>query len=58
MQHVDGEEKDFGAVIEKAIELGGFSEDKQFAGINGGTKLTTGFGHHTILGAAPQVIEL
>ena len=57
MQHVDGEEKDFGAVIEKAIELGGFSEDKQFAGINGGTKLTTGFGHHTILGAAPQVIE-
>ena len=57
MQHVAGEEKDFGAVIEKAIELGGFSEDKQFAGINGGTKLTTGFGHHTILGAAPQVIE-
>lgn len=57
MKHVDGEEKDFGAVIEKAMELGGFSEDKQFAGINGGTKLTTGFGHHTILGAAPQVIE-
>ena len=57
MQHVAGEEKDFGAVIEKAIELGGFSEDKQFVGINGGTKLTTGFGHHTILGAAPQVIE-
>ena len=57
MKHVDGEEKDFTQLIEKAKELGGFSEDKQFAGINGGTKLTTGFGHHTILGAAPQVIE-
>lgn len=57
MKHIDGEEKDFTQLIEKAKELGGFSEDKQFAGINGGTKLTTGFGHHTILGAAPQVIE-
>ena len=32
-----GEDKDFTPVIEKALELGGFAEDTQFTGINGGT---------------------
>ena len=54
MQHI-GEEKDFTPVIEKALELGGFEEDRIFTGINGGSSLTTGFGHHAILGAAEQV---
>ena len=49
--------KDFTQVIEKALELGGFEEEKKFAGINGGTSVTTGFGHHAILAAADQVVD-
>lgn len=49
--------KDFTPVIEKALELGGWSEDKQFAGINGGTELTTGFAHNTVMGVADTVIS-
>lgn len=56
MVHV-GEDRDFTPVIEKAIALGGFPEEKMFTGINGGSTLTTGFGHNTILGAADQVVE-
>ena len=54
--HVD-DEKDFTPVIEKALELGGFAENRQYQGINGGEKLTTGFGHGTILQAANQIVE-
>ena len=49
--HID-DEKDFTPVIEKALELGGFSEDKDFTGINGGSEVTTGFGHAAILSHA------
>lgn len=52
-----GEEKDFTPVIEKALELGGFAEDKVFTGINGGTEVTTGFGHGAVLAAAGQIID-
>lgn len=52
-----GEDKDFTPVIEKALELGGFAEDTQFTGINGGTTVTTGFSHSTILGVADTVID-
>ena len=51
-----GEEKDFTPLIEKALELGGYSEDRQMTGINGGTTVTTGFGHGTILSVAEQVV--
>ena len=44
-------------MIQRALELGGYEEDQQFTGINGGTSLTTGFGHGTILGVADQVID-
>ena len=54
--HVD-DGKDFTPVIEKALELGGFGEDRQYKGINGGEKLTTGFGHGTILQAADQIVD-
>ena len=54
--HVD-DGKDFTPVIEKALELGGFEEDRQYKGINGGEKLTTGFGHGTILQAADQIVD-
>jgi hydroxylamine reductase len=35
--------KDFSPVINRALELGGWNEDKEFSGINGGSELTTGF---------------
>ncbi len=56
MVHI-GDSKDFTPVIEKALELGGFPEDTVFTGINGGTQVTTGFGHGTVLSLADQVID-
>ena len=52
-----GENKDFTPVINKALELGGYAEDTAFTGINGGTELTTGFGHGTVLSVADKVVE-
>ena len=52
-----GEDKDFTPVIEKALELGGYSEDKAFTGINGGSTVMTGFARGAVLGAADQIIE-
>jgi hydroxylamine reductase len=49
--------KDFSPVIEKALELGGWEEDKQFTGINGGTILKTGFARNTVMGVAGTVID-
>lgn len=54
---VIGEEKDFTPVIEKALELGGYEEDREFTGINGGKTVATGFGSHTILSLADQIVE-
>ena len=54
--HID-EKKDFTPVIEKALELGGYKEDQLLTGINGGTKVTTGFGHAAILSHANTVVE-
>ncbi len=51
------ENKDFTPVIEKALELGGYSEDKEFTGINGGKTVMTGFAHGTVLGVADKVID-
>ena len=52
-----GEDKDFTPVIEKALELGGYTEDKPFTGINGGSTVMTGFARGTVLGVADAVIE-
>ena len=62
MVHIDviagtKDEKDFTPVIEKALELGGYSEEQHMTGINGGTEVMTGFGHGTVLGVADTVIE-
>ena len=54
--HID-EKKDFTPVIEKALELGGYKENQTRTGINGGTKVTTGFGHAAILSHADTVVE-
>ena len=52
-----GEDKDFTPVMEKALELGGFDTDRAFTGINGGKKVTTGFGHHAVLSVAGTVMD-
>lgn len=60
LKHVETNEdgtKDFSAVIEKALELGGYSEAQEFTGINGGHEVTTGFGHGTVLSIADKVID-
>jgi hydroxylamine reductase len=59
MTHIPGEggRKDFTPVIEKALELGGYSEPRHMTGINGGDKLTTGFARGAVLGAADKIIE-
>ena len=51
------DKKDFSVVIEKALELGGYKEDKKMTGINGGDILTVGFGHNTVLSIADKIIE-
>lgn len=59
LKHIPDEngKKDFTPVIKKALELGGWNEDKQFTGINGGTQVTTGFARNTVLGVADKIIE-
>ena len=52
-----GDDKDFSPLIQKALSLGGYERDQHFTGINGGSTVTTGFGHGTILGVADQVID-
>lgn len=56
IKHI-GDDKDFTPVIEKALELGGYSEDKAFTGINGGTTVMTGFARGAVLGEADKIIE-
>ena len=50
--HIPGfDKKDFGPVIKKALELGGFKEDKIEK------EILVGFGHNAVLGVADKVIE-
>ena len=48
--------KNFDEIIAKAKELGGYREFQPQTGINGGTKVTTGFGHDAVLGVADAVV--
>ena len=60
MAHIEADKngyKDFSAIIDHAVKLGGFTEDKQFAGSNGGETMTTGFGRQTVLDNAPAIID-
>jgi len=59
-EHIEADKngrKDFEALIKHAAELGGFAEDTQFTGLNGGTTMTTGFGRRTVLDNAPAIID-
>ena len=53
-----GEDKDFTPVINKALECGGYSEDREMTGMNGGKTVTTGFAHNSVLSHAEKIIEL
>ena len=59
MVHIeDGADgKDFTPVIEKALELGGYTEPVTIPGVNGGDSVMTGFGHGTVLSVADTVID-
>jgi hydroxylamine reductase len=52
-----GEDKNFTPVINKALELGGYKEDQERTGINGGHTMTVGFGRGTVLSVADKVID-
>lgn len=52
-----GKEKDFTPVIEKALELGGYAQDQEFAGINGGKTVMTGFARNAVLNSAEKIVE-
>lgn len=54
--HIE-EDKDFAPVIKKALELGGYKEDKEFTGINGGQTVKTGFAQGAVLFVADTVIN-
>jgi hydroxylamine reductase len=58
VQHIDEKDgkKDFSPVIKRALHLGGWKEDRQFTGINGGTEVTTGFARNTVMGVADHII--
>ena len=49
--------KDFTPVIEKALELGGYSSDQHFTGINGGTSVMTGFAKNAVLSSAGEIVD-
>ena len=49
--------KDFTPVIEKALELGGFSKDQHFTGINGGSNVMTGFARNAVLSSADEIVD-
>lgn len=60
MEHINADEnghKDFTALIEHAIRLGGYADDVQLTGMNGGKTVTTGFGRQTVLDNAPTIID-
>ena len=59
LKHIKGVNgvKDFTPVIDQALQLGGWPEDKKFTGINGGAEVMTGFARGTVLGVADKVIE-
>ena len=49
--------KDFTLLIKKALELGGYSSDQHFTGINGGTSVMTGFAKNAVLYSAGEIVD-
>ena len=60
MRHIAADvegHKDFSGLIEHAVKLGGYAEDMQMKGVNGGEAVTTGYGRQTVLDNAPTIID-
>ena len=60
MKYIEADQnghKDFSQMIEQAISLGGYKQEKEGKGINGGTTVTTGFGRKTVLDNAQAIID-
>lgn len=57
MTHID-EKKDFSPVIKKALECGGYKEDRHMTGMNGGSFVTTGFARNAVLANAEKIVSL
>lgn len=53
--HID-DNKDFTPIIEKALALGGYVKDQPMTGMNGGSTVTTGFGHGAVLSVADKIV--
>lgn len=53
-----GDDKDFAPIIKKAIECGGYDEDKNMTGVNGGDTVITGFAHNAVLSNAEKIVQL
>ena len=53
-----GDDKDFTPVIKKSIECGGYSEDKEMTGMNGGHTVVTGYARNAVLENAEKIAEL
>ncbi len=49
--------KDFSGIIDHALSLGGYPEDRSMSGINGGSTMTTGFGRETVLSNAGTIVD-
>ena len=54
--HID-EGRDFAPVIQKALELGGYTQDTLVPGMNGGSTVTTGFARHAVLSHADEIVQ-
>lgn len=52
-----GADKDFTPVIDKALALGGYPEEKHMTGINGGDTLTTGCARNAVQAQLDKIVE-
>ena len=52
-----GETRDFSPVIKKAMELGGYKAPRRMTGINGGCKLSVGYGRKTAVALVDKVLQ-
>ncbi len=60
MTHIEADalgRKAFTPLIEHALRLGGYENDRSMSGINGGHMLTTGFAHAAVLANADKLIS-
>ncbi len=57
VRYIDNK-KDFSPIIDKAIELGGYSTSQHRTGLNGGSTFAVGYGHNTVILMADKIAGL